>query len=228
MATGTTSALSSNGPGAPDHGTSDSAPSEPARPTLQASADHRRSGLRQSLEATSIATALIGAVGGLLAALITGMFTLAGADPHQPEAPPKISLDSWTERPGTGPSSKIYEFSGTVTQVPQGMVVHVIAEAPQPDVEAISPSGRSYEWLVSPRADILQNGQWKVTWTVKNPPESARWRAVLVNPEIQQPTSCSDCMIDIPSYLDDLKTEGVYSQRVLVAARSGQLSKSEK
>ncbi|WP_405537320.1 hypothetical protein OG787_31145 [Streptomyces sp. NBC_00075] len=227
MATGTTSALSSDGPGAPDHGTPDSAPSEPGRPTPQASADHRRSGLRQRMEATSIATALIGAVGGLLAALITGMFTLAGADPRQPEAPPKISLDSWSERPGTGPSSKTYEFSGTVTQVPQGMVVHVIAEVPQPDAEAISPSGRSYEWLVSPRADILQNGQWKVTWTVKSPPESARWRAVLVNTETQQPTSCRDCIIDIPSYLDDLKSEGVYSQRVLATARSRQLDRSD-
>ncbi|MBT2418511.1 hypothetical protein J7F01_19845 [Streptomyces sp. ISL-22] len=164
-----------------------------------------------------MATALIEAVGGLLAALITGLFTLAGTDPGPPEGPPKISLDSWTEQPGSTPSSKTYEFSGTVTRAPEGMVIHVIAEEPQSVAEAVPPAGRSHKWRVSPRADILQDGRWKVTWTVENPPSRARWRAVLVNPETQLPTSCGECSINVPSYLDDLRSEGVHSERVLTA-----------
>src|SRR5262249_34126865 len=37
----------------------------------------------------------------------------------------------------------------------------------------------SQPWLVSPRAVILINGNWTVTWVISNPPPVAQWTAVV-------------------------------------------------
>ncbi|GAA1366675.1 hypothetical protein GCM10009612_50680 [Streptomyces beijiangensis] len=49
-------------------------------------------------------------------------------------------------------------------------------------------------WLVSPAADLLKDGRWKVRWTVLDPPKNARWAAVLV--DYSDPGPAPSCPAD--------------------------------
>jgi hypothetical protein len=175
--------------GRPDDGTANLPTPGPDSSTPRPDGPSQCRNWFQRLEESSKA-AVIGALAAVIVALITGFFTLVGTSSGTPSASPaplpaagdryspiaglepKISIDSWTENPGAASSSETYEFSGTVTNAPRGTVIVIVAQTGRPD----PPYGS--KWLVSPRADVLRSGRWKVSWTIKNPP--AKWSAPVV------------------------------------------------
>lgn len=213
----------------------------PSPPTPDPSAPALRQSRWQRWREPTIKAALIGAAGTILGAGVTGVFVLVGesANPGEaasktliPTSPipkdawprPMISLASWSISPGPTPSSKTYTFTGTAADTPDAWVIHVIIE--KPTTNAFAPSGddADAQWLVSPKADRLRNGRWKVSWTIDNPPGSGNWRAVIVNPiedgdrqnfVAQPPATIGP--ID-RYYIRELKFLGVYSGDVMAEA----------
>ncbi len=161
-------------------GSSDPQTPEPDPPTPAPAPSPQRVYPWQRWQPSSKA-ALIGAAGAVLAALLTGLLALSaggGVEPRPAPAPrPRVSITSWTETPAT-PPSKTYVFSGTVTNAPPGMAVHVMVRTSDTDSGGIAFGA---EWLVSPKAEILRDGSWKVTWTLAPPPSEGHWVAVLAD-----------------------------------------------
>jgi hypothetical protein len=88
-----------------------------------------------------------------------------------------LSVTSWTETPATPPPGKQYAFFGTVSGLPEGWAIFVVAEPPHPPDgdQALSTA----KWLVSPRATVTDDEHWSVDWRIEEPPAQVRWTAVV-------------------------------------------------
>jgi hypothetical protein len=97
-------------------------------------------------------------------------------------ATPSVSFTSWSEKPAA-PKGKEYEFEGRVSDLPAGFSLHVVIEVPRygpKPLDGSSPGAVGTEWLVSPAADVLRDGGWKLVWKVDHPPAGARWVVVVL------------------------------------------------
>lgn len=102
---------------------------------------------------------------------------------------PSVSFTSWSEKPAP-PKGKEYEFEGSVSELPEGFTLHVVIEVPSYGPAPLDGTAEvvGSEWMVSPAADVLRNGSWKVVWRVEHPPAGARWVVVVLG---NCPGTCS-------------------------------------
>ncbi|MER7350932.1 hypothetical protein ABT390_36615 [Streptomyces aurantiacus] len=168
-------------------------------------------------------TALIAAVATIIAALITGLLAngSGGESPPPAAQPPQsvrnsVGITSFTESPAP-PHGKTYVFTGTAASFRSGMAVYVITRNPAGDSSDEEQSKGGDAWLVSPKADILQGGRWKVTWKLKKPPPRGEWTAVLVSPSgFDEHDSNAHWTYDVPA----LRTHGVLSDKVAASGKT--------
>jgi hypothetical protein len=97
-----------------------------------------------------------------------------------------IAISGEVEQPYPPPPGRKYIWNGTVHGEPMYSQVYMI------DI-------RTGAWLVSPLAKISPNGAWTVTWVISNPPVSADWLAVVVNPVEAQGAVSGVCTAPCPS-----------------------------
>ncbi|WLW57677.1 hypothetical protein [Streptomyces sp. YU58] len=129
----------------------------------------------------AIAAAVLTALATVAAALIAGNH--ASGPPGRPDnsggpppgdTPTTVSVTSWSEASAAPPpTKKRYRFYGRAVNLPADAEIHVIVES--------RPGARGAAWLISPTADVLRDGTWKVAWTLTEPPSEGRWIAIVVH-----------------------------------------------
>lgn len=127
-------------------------------------------------------------------------------------AQPVVTFTSWSEKPAK-PPGKEYEFEGRVSDLPANYTVHVIIEVPRYGPRspgASSPEPVGTEWLVSPAADVLRDGRWKLAWEVAHPPTGGRWVVVVLG-------DCAACT-GAPASVGGLKANGPRDVQVAATA----------
>ncbi len=134
----------------------------------------------------TVIAALIAAMATVIGTLLAAGGSTSSASAESPGSTllnrePRISIDSWTETPGER-STTTYVFTGTATDLIPGITeIHVVIQSPVTPLPA-SAGLAGAKWLVSPKAEVLQDNRWKVTWTLSRRPPSGRWVAVLTGP----------------------------------------------
>lgn len=123
-------------------------------------------------------------------------------------------MTAWTQQPAVQKNAITYVFEGTVTDAPTNVSVHVIVRNPAGPGQPTPQGGGTDAWLVSPDADLLEGGRWKVTWTLSQPPQQARWTAVLVDDNVY-PGSSDPCTEICSEPTHDLPHDGVHFDHVL-------------
>lgn len=219
MATGTPSAGTGEDPG----------PVPPGPPP--ALPDGRTSRFGSALRWQAVIAAVIAAVATVVAAVVAtsgsgGEETTPSAAGASSGKRPSVSVISWRETPSE-PPSKSYEFLGSVSDLPEGSSVRVIVEVPArtPTV----PGGKApegTEWLVSPAADLLQNGGWKVAWKVARPPAEAQWVAVVVANNCPMVNGQARCPAGHDPVTDNLTRVGPGSSYVSASSTASPATRS--
>lgn len=132
---------------------------------------------------TATRVAVIGAAGAVAAALVTaiaGGLISSGPNHGRDPRPPEVSIASWTEtRAASSSTSWAYVFHGSVINPPKGAEVRVIIRLPETKSAPAYGAPKGTKWLVSPKADLLSGGTWKIAWTLEHQPPAGRWLAVL-------------------------------------------------
>ncbi|MEV5884904.1 hypothetical protein AB0L74_19605 [Streptomyces sp. NPDC052020] len=170
---------------------------------------------------STVKASVIGAAGAVAAAVAAGLVTYWTAGSSSSDTvQPRISITGWTQHPAAQDAGTAFEFEGTVTDAPPTVSVRVIVKNPRSSQTASSRATDGQAWLVSPPADLLKDGRWKVRWTLTHPPQQARWTAVLVDESMPSATMppCDGCT---PSDRDNLFKYGVDSTDVLDSAVAG-------
>lgn len=201
---------------------SDPTPTSPTPPPAPAPAARPRRTVSAYRWQVAIAAA-IAAVATVGAALIT---TLIGGGDGEPSAgrepgvstsatntiQPTVTFTSWSEKP-TDPPGREYEFEGRVSDLPANYTVHVIIEIPTYGPSPLDSSPQEpvgSEWLVSPAADVLRDGHWKLTWAIAHPPAGGKWVVVVFG-------DCPTCTA-APATIGGLKANGPRDPHVAAAA----------
>ncbi|MFZ3555899.1 hypothetical protein [Streptomyces sp. BH055] len=160
----------------------------------------------------------------MLAALVTAVVGLYGAGSPEPSpAPvvdPHVAITTWSQESEHGGST--YEFEGTVSHAPEHSSVRVIVRDPHPSEASGQGMETAGKWLVSPQADLLENGHWKVRWPDVTPPRSARFTAVLIDLDAGCSDSEGSCAAPTERYL---RLDGVHGFGV-VASRPANMQRS--
>ena len=204
--------LGSDGGDGGDSGASDGGPSN--SPTPEPDSQIR-------VHRWQAVTALIAAVATVVAALITGLLANGSGGetpPPKPTPPPtvvrnSVGITSFTESAAL-PHGKTYVFTGTAAGGHSGSAVFVIIRNPANHLSDGNEAVSGDAWLVSPKADIFEDGRWKVIWTFKKPPPRGEWTAVLVFPVgAHDSDSNPHRTYDVPA----LRTRGVLAYDVTAA-----------
>jgi hypothetical protein len=121
----------------------------------------------------------VAAAASVTAALIV---TLSGPGLQPPPGPapspdgtPLVAITSWSQTTLSSPPREQYTFRGIARNLPPGSMIYVIAQSAHPGLV----DGIYNAWLVSDQADLSRDGTWHVTWTLTDPPASARWTPVV-------------------------------------------------
>lgn len=168
----------------------------------------------------------------LLAALVAGVATIVVAFIARPPSgapvtpssggsatpssggPVRVAITGLSERSYPPPPGRLYEWKGTVQPLVPYASVFVIAKRPVAQAAATEGQG-SQPWLVSPKAVILSNGTWTITWVIRKPPSAVQWTAVVWIQYPQAESPCANCTPPPPG--SDLSSQGPHAPEVIAA-----------